>query len=80
MSKPQAPIKAPTKAKPTQEPEPMVPMEKIAEDILQEVWYSVAEDIFQRVCIITELDEEQKEAFRKVALRPNDYVVHTKDS
>jgi hypothetical protein len=55
-------------------------MEKIAEDILQEVWYSVAEDIFQRVCIITELDEEQKEAFRKVALRPNDYVVHTKDS
>jgi hypothetical protein len=65
MSKAQVTIKTVTKAKPIQEPEPTVPIEKIAEDILQEVWYSVAEDIFQRVCIITELDEEQKDVVRQ---------------
>lgn len=52
------------------------PIETIAETILYELWYSVAESIFERVCMITQLDEEQKEALRQVALRPNDFQVH----
>jgi hypothetical protein len=51
------------------------PVETIAETILYELWYSVAESIFNRVCTITQLDEEQKEALRQVALRPNDFQV-----
>jgi hypothetical protein len=51
------------------------PVETIAENILYELWYSVAESIFNRVCTITQLDEEQKEALRQVALRPNDFQV-----
>jgi hypothetical protein len=49
--------------------------EKNAERILYELWYSVAETIFERVCEVTQLDEEQKEALRLVALRPNDFHV-----
>lgn len=50
-------------------------MEAISKNILYELWYSVAESIFQRVCEVTELDEEQIEALRAVALRPNDFHV-----
>jgi hypothetical protein len=51
------------------------PKQKIAEQILYDVWYSVAETIFERVCKVTELDEEQIEALRTVALRPNDFQI-----
>jgi hypothetical protein len=50
-------------------------MEQIAENILYEIWFSVAESIFKRVCDVTELDEEQIAALRSVALRPNDFQV-----
>jgi hypothetical protein len=43
--------------------------------ILEELWFSIAEKLFQRVCVATELDEEQIEALRAVALRPNDFQV-----
>lgn len=56
-------------------PSTVDPVETIAENILYELWYSVAESIFQRVCVVTQLDEEQKEALRQVALRPNDFHV-----
>jgi hypothetical protein len=49
--------------------------ETIAKNILYELWYSVAETIFQRVCEVTELNEEQREALRSVVLRPNDFQV-----
>jgi len=49
--------------------------EIMAHDIIYELWYSVAETIFQRVCSITELDEEQIDALRKAALRPNDFQI-----
>jgi hypothetical protein len=49
--------------------------EKMAENIICEIWYSTAEKIFERVCEVTELDKEQIEALRKVALRPNDFQV-----
>ncbi len=51
------------------------PIEMIAENILYELWFSVAETIFKRVCEVTELDEEQKEALKQVALRPNDFQI-----
>ena len=49
--------------------------EATAHIILYELWFSVAETIFQRVCEITELTEEQREALKSVALRPNDFQV-----
>ena len=51
------------------------PKDKIAEQILYDLWYSVAESIFKKVCKVTELDEEQIEALRTVALRPNDFQI-----
>jgi hypothetical protein len=54
---------------------PSDPVELIAENILYELWYSVAESIFKKVCDVTQLDEEQREALRQVALRPNDFQI-----
>lgn len=51
------------------------PLDTIAETVLYELWYSVAESIFKRVCEVTELDEEQIKALREVALRPNDFQI-----
>lgn len=55
--------------------------EKMAESILYEWWYAIAEQIFDKVCEVTEVDEEQREALREVALRPNDFqvVIEEKD-
>jgi hypothetical protein len=53
--------------------------EATAQIILYELWFSVAETIFQRVCEITELTEEQREALRSVALRPNDFQVYVEE-
>jgi len=62
--------------------EPIVlnPKEKIAEQILYDLWYSVAETIFDRVCKVTELDEDQIDALRTVALRPNDFQIVIQNS
>lgn len=49
--------------------------QKIAENILYELWITLAENIFNRVVEITELDNEQKEALKRVALRPNDFQI-----
>jgi len=48
--------------------------------ILEELWFSIAEELFQRVCVVTELDAEQIEALRAVALRPNDFQVGAGDT
>ncbi len=50
-------------------------LEQIAEYIVYELWFSVAETIFQRVCEVTELDDDQMVALRSIALRPNDFQV-----
>lgn len=47
----------------------------IAHTVLEELWFSIAEELFRRVCVATELDSEQIEALRSVALRPNDFQV-----
>jgi hypothetical protein len=49
--------------------------EKIAESVLYDLWFSVAEMIFEKVCEVTQLDEEQKEALRLIALRPNEFQI-----
>jgi len=49
--------------------------EKIAESVLYDLWFSVAEMIFEKVCEVTQIDEEQKEALRLIALRPNDFHI-----
>ena len=54
--------------------------QKLAEQVLYDLWYSIAETIFERVCKVTELDEEQIEALRSVALRPNDFQIQFVDS
>lgn len=46
-----------------------------AQNILYELWFSIAESIFEKVCVITELDTEQINALRLVALRPNDFQI-----
>jgi hypothetical protein len=51
------------------------PIENIAQNILYELWFSVAETIFDKVCEVTELNQEQINALRAVALRPNDFQV-----
>jgi hypothetical protein len=55
------------------------PNRTMAHHILYELWYSIAETLFQRACIATELDAEQIEALRKVMLRPNDFQIHIGD-
>lgn len=52
-------------------------IENIAQNVLYELWFSVAESIFERVCIITGLNQEQISALRMVALRPNDFQIVT---
>ena len=56
------------------------PKHKIAEQILYDLWYSIAETIFERVCKVTELNDEQIEALRTVALRPNDFQISIQNS
>lgn len=67
----------PKKALPQPTEEEMV--EKMAEALLYEWWYAIAEEIFERVCRVTDLDEEQKEALRTVALRPNDFQIEIEE-
>lgn len=51
------------------------PVETIAENIIYELWFSIAESIFKRVCDATDLNQEQIDALKAVALRPNDFQV-----
>lgn len=48
---------------------------KNAENILYDVWYTVAEKIVQRVINVVELSDEQIEALKSVTLRPNDFQI-----
>jgi hypothetical protein len=52
-----------------------IPLDMISKNILYELWYSTAEAIFNKVCEVTQLDTDQIEALRTVALRPNDFQI-----
>ena len=47
--------------------------EDMARTLLYEWWYALSEAIFERVCEVTELDSDQRDALRAVSLRPNDF-------
>ena len=47
----------------------------VSNTILYELWFSVAEKLFDKVCEVTDLDEDQITALRSIALRPNDFQV-----
>ena len=46
-----------------------------SKNIIYELWFSIAESIFKRVCDATDLNQEQIDALKAVALRPNDFQV-----
>ena len=48
---------------------------KVAEDILYNLWFTVAQNLFKEVVKVTQLTEEQTNALKSVALRPNDFQV-----
>lgn len=50
-------------------------MEKVAENIISDMWYTFAENIFNRIVEIAQLNNEQEEALRLAVLRPNDFGV-----
>ena len=50
-------------------------MEAKAKDLLYELWIQYAEKLLEKVIVITDLSEEQANALRRVALRPNDFIV-----
>jgi hypothetical protein len=50
-------------------------MEVKAKDLLYELWIQYAEKLLEKVIVITDLSEEQANALRRVALRPNDFIV-----
>ncbi len=58
---------------------PSVTEEK-ATQILENMWYILAEKIFNRVIEVTDLDKARATALRTVALRPNDFRVIVTDS
>lgn len=51
------------------------PFEKLALDILYDVWYTVAEKLFKRVTDVVDLTPEQLDAIKSVTLRPNLFSV-----
>lgn len=50
-------------------------MNTLAKNLIYELWFSYAERLLEQVIQITELTQEQAEALRRVALRPNDFIV-----
>jgi len=50
-------------------------MERIASNVIYELWITFAEKLFDRIVIATQLTEEQADALRRIVLRPNDFHV-----
>jgi hypothetical protein len=49
--------------------------EKIAENLIYELWITFSERLFERIIEVTNLSEEQAAALKNVVLRPNDFVI-----
>ncbi len=43
--------------------------------LLGNLWYMIATRLFDKVCVVTELDAERISALREIALRPMDFEV-----
>lgn len=46
-----------------------------AENVLYNLWYSIAEKLFRKVVEVTQLSEEQEKALKVACLRPNDFHI-----
>ncbi len=46
-----------------------------AENVLYNIWYSIAEKLFKRVVEVTQLNQEQEKALKTACLRPNDFRI-----
>lgn len=53
----------------------MTDIDSKARELLYELWISYAEKLLEKVIIVTELSDAQADALRRVALRPNDFVI-----
>ncbi len=49
---------------------------KEAENIVYELWYVLCQNLFNRVVKITNLTQEQAEALKYIALKPNDFQIN----
>lgn len=54
-------------------------MEKIAENVIYEMWFTFSEKLFQRIVEVTGLTPEQADALQKAVLRPNDFVIQIRE-
>ena len=43
--------------------------------LIGNLWYMIAQRLFDKVCTVTELDAERIEALRSIALRPMDFGI-----
>lgn len=50
-------------------------MDKTAENLIYDVWYTVCERLFKRIVQECGLSKEQEDALWIVMMRPNDYRV-----
>jgi hypothetical protein len=50
-------------------------LDRKARILLYELWISYAEKLLEKVIQITELNEEQANALRRISLRPNDFII-----
>ena len=50
-------------------------MERVASNVIYEMWITFAEKLFERIVVATQLTEEQADALRRVVLRPNDFHI-----
>ena len=46
-----------------------------ARQLLENLWYTVCENYFQRIVQVTGIDKEREQAVRAIVLRPNDFCV-----
>lgn len=49
--------------------------DQVAQQLLENLWYTVCEKYFQRIVQVTGLDKEREQALRAIVLRPNDFRV-----
>lgn len=52
---------------------------EVAENVLFNMWYTVAEKIFKKVVEVAQLDDDQIKALKTACLRPNDFRIRIND-
>ena len=54
-------------------------MNRVAENVIYELWMTFSEKLLARIIEVTELTDEQSAALKTGMLRPNDFIVEIKD-